>query len=259
MNTRTTRSVWIYFLLVFVLSLPLYLLGAFPAVQILPGIPLSGLSFLCPVIAAAILAHRENGRSGVKDLLKRSFDFGRIKEKIWYLPLILLMPLIMVLSYGVTRAIGTPIPTPQFTVVKTLGLLIGFFFGALCEELGWSGYAIDPLQDRFGAFKAALLIGVVWAVWHFIPLLEARRSLSFIAWWTLGTVAIRITMVWLYNNTGGSVFVAAVYHVMVNLTWQLYPINGSYYDPRVTSPIMAFVAVLAIVVWRSKTLTRTRS
>ena len=31
---------------------------------------------------------------------------------------------------------------------------------------GWSGYALDPLQDRWIAFRAALVLGVVWAVWH---------------------------------------------------------------------------------------------
>jgi hypothetical protein len=40
---------------------------------------------------------------------------------------------------------------------------------------------------------------VVWAVWHVIPLLSALRSLAFIAWWSLGTVALRVVIVWLYN------------------------------------------------------------
>ncbi len=256
MNTRTTRSVWTYFLLIFVLSLPLWLLGALTSLQLVPGVPLSGLGFVCPVMAAAILAYREKGRSGVEDLLKRSFDFGRVKEKIWYLPIILLMPLIVVLSYGIIRVMGTTLPMPQITAVKTLGLLIAFFISALGEELGWSGYAVDPLQNRFGAFWAAILIGVVWALWHFIPLLEVHRSLLYIGWWTLGTVAIRTIIVWLYNNSGRSVFVAAIFHAMVNLTWQLFPIDGSYYDPRVTSPIMASVAALVTIVWAPKKLTR---
>ena len=96
---------------------------------------------------------------------------------------------------------------------------------------------LADLQERFGAFRASLIIGVVWAVWHFIPLLEAQRSLEFIAWWSLGTLALRVIIVWLYNNTGRSVFVAAVFHAMVNLTWQLFPVNGSYYDPRLSGLI----------------------
>ncbi|MBE3561828.1 MAG: hypothetical protein IMW89_21795 [Ktedonobacteraceae bacterium] len=75
------------------------------------------------------------------------------------------------------------------------------------------------MQARFGALRAALLIGVVWSVWHCIPLLEAHRSLAFIGWWSLGTVATRVIITWLYNNTGKSVFVAALFHTMSNLNF----------------------------------------
>jgi len=83
-----------------------------------------------------------------------------------------------------------------------------------------------------------------------------HRSLAFIAWWSLGTVAARVIIVWLYNNTGKSVFVAALFHTMINLTWQVFPINGSYYDPRVTGIITAIVAVVVVIVWGPRTLAR---
>jgi hypothetical protein len=169
------------------------------------------------------------------------------------------MPGIMALSYLVMRLAGVPLPLPQFSLLQALALFVGFFIGALAEELGWSGYAIDPLQDRFGALRASLLLGVVWALWHFIPLLEVPRSWTFIAWWSLGTVADRVIIVWLYNNTGRSVFVAAIFHAMINLTWQLFPVNGSFYDPRVTGLITAAVAVVVVIVWGSRTLTRRKS
>jgi uncharacterized protein len=162
----------------------------------------------------------------------------------------------MVLSYGAIRLMGVPVPAPPFSVGTILALFVGLFIGALGEELGWSGYAIDPLQERFGALEGALLLGMVWAVWHYVPLLEVHRSLAFIAWWSLGTVAARVIIVWLYNNTGKSVFVAALFHTMINLTWQVFPINGSYYDPRVTGLITAIVAVVVVIVWGPRTLAR---
>ena len=151
---------------------------------------------------------------------------------------------------------GVSLPTPQFSVLKTLILFAVFIIPALCEELGWSGYAIDPLQDRFGALRASILVGAVWASWHFIPLLEVHRSWVFIAWWSLGTVASRIIIVWLYNNTGRSVFVAAIFHAMMNLTWQLFPVKGSFFDPRVTGLITLGVALVVVIVWGRRTLVR---
>ncbi|MEP7288205.1 MAG: hypothetical protein ABI947_20830 [Chloroflexota bacterium] len=59
-------------------------------------------------------------------------------------------------------------------------------------------------------------------------------------------------IVWLYNNTGKSVFAAALFHMMINVTWQLFPVNGSYFDPRIASSLLALVAVI-IIVWRKGT------
>jgi len=139
-----------FFLLVFALSLPFLLVGALTSLQLLPGIPVSGFAFLCPMMAAAIVVYRENQFAGVKELLQRAFDFKRVKAKIWYVPLILLMPCIMALSYGAIRLMGVQLPAPQLSIGTILALFLAFFIGALCEELGWSGYAIDPLQEHFG-------------------------------------------------------------------------------------------------------------
>jgi membrane protease YdiL (CAAX protease family) len=131
-----------------------------------------------------------------------------------------------------------------------------FFISALGEELGWSGYALDPMQARWGALGAGLLIGLVSAVWHVVPLLQARRPAEWIAWWGIWTVAGRVLIVWLYNNAGKSVFVAAVFHMMTNVTWQLFPVSGSHFDPRVTGMIEALVAATVVAVWGPRTLVR---
>ncbi len=250
------RSPLTYFVLTFALSIPFWIAGALTDLQLLPALPVSAFGIICPVGAAAILVYRENGRAGVVALLQRSFDFKRVREPLWYLPTILLMPAIMVVSYVAMRLIGVALPVPQFSLATTLMLLVVCFIAAIGEELGWMGYAIDPLQDRFGALGGAGLIGVVWAVWHVIPLLSVQRSWEWIAWWSLGTLALRVIITWLYNNTGRSVFVAVLFHAMINVTWQLFPINGSYYDPRVTGLISAAVAVIVVIGWGSKTLVR---
>lgn len=103
------------------------------------------------------------------------------------------------------------------------------------------------MQNRFGALLASLLVGLVWAVFHYVALLQAHRSLEWIAWWSLWTVALRVIIVSLYNNMGKSVFAAALFHTTINVTWQLFPIQGSFFDPRVTGAITAFVAAVIVV------------
>jgi membrane protease YdiL (CAAX protease family) len=254
------RSPLKFFLLVFALSLPPFVAGAFTTFQLLPGIPVTALiAVFCPATAAVILVYRESKAKGVSDLLKRSFDYKRIRAKIWYVPMLLLMPGIAFLSYVWMRWMGVPLTIPQIPVVATLAMALAIFIPALGEELGWSGYAIDPMQNRWGALPASIVVGLVWALWHIVPLVQVHRSPAWISWWCLGTVAARVLIVWLYNNTGKSVFAAAVFHTMANVTWQLFPIHGSYFDPRVHGVIMALAAAVVAVVWGPRTLAQFRT
>ena len=258
-NVATHRSPLIFFSLVFALSIPLSLAGAVIGLELLPGLPVSSLVVtFCPLIAAVILVHRENGAAGVTGLLKRAFDFKRIGAKVWYAPIVLLMPGVMVLEYGLMRWMGSPVPIPQFPIWAPLALFVASFVAALGEELGWMGYAIDPMQARSNALQAGILLGLAWAAWHIIPVVQVGRSPEWIAWQCLFWVASRVLFVWLFNNTGKSVFAAAVHHAMLNLTWQLFPVNGSFYDPRITALIVTCAAVIVTIVWGPQTLAQYR-
>ncbi len=63
-----------------------------------------------PLIAASILVYREEKLGGVRRLLKRAFDYKRIKQTIWYVPIVFLMPFLYLLTYGVMRLIGLLLP-----------------------------------------------------------------------------------------------------------------------------------------------------
>jgi membrane protease YdiL (CAAX protease family) len=250
MNAITPKkSPLAFFLLVVALIIPFWVFGALTGIQLSPGIPVAALGTFCPMLAAIILVYREDKKAGVVTLLKRSFDFKRIKSKWWYVPILLVMPAVTTLQFWVLRLMGVSLPDPQIAILPTLALCIAAFIAALGEELGWSGYAIDPMQARWGALKASIILGIFWAVYHYIGLVQAHRSVEWIAWWTLFTIAARVLMVWLFNNTGKSVFGMALFHMTLNVTWQLFPIQGSYYDYRVTGLIMAAVAAIVVVVW----------
>ena len=243
-----------FLLLVFALAIPFLLIGVVTRIQLLPGLPVASLMAVCPAMAALILVYRDDGAGGAKALLKRAFDYGRIREKVWYAPILFLMPAIMTLSLGVMRGTGTPVPAPRVAIISALLLCAVFFTGAFLEELGWSGYLIDPMQNRWGALRASIIVGLAWAVFHYVALLEAGRSLQWIAWWSLWTVALRVIIVWLYNNTCKSVFAAALFHTTINVTWQLFPIRGSFFEPRVTGLITAVLAAAVAVIWGPRSL-----
>lgn len=162
MNTTASinRSPWLFFALVFILAAPLWLLGSLSNQGLLKGLginlPFSALIFLCPIIAASILVYREEKMAGVRRLLRRLFDYKGIKPALWYLPILLLLPVLYTLSYGVMRFLmGVPLPAPQISPLTLPLLFVLFFISAACEEAGWSGYATDPLQARWGRWAPA--------------------------------------------------------------------------------------------------------
>ena len=133
MNTRMSfkRSPLRFFLLVFIISTPFWLMGD-TAEKKLPlpfNLPVCALVLVCPMIASLILVYTENGSDGVKQLLKRSFDFKRIKRKIWYVPIFFLMPSIIVLEYGLMKLMGISIPNFQFPVLMLPVFFVVFSSG----------------------------------------------------------------------------------------------------------------------------------
>jgi uncharacterized protein len=273
MNTSTSlkRSPLAFFVLVFALSLLFWLLVELLgplAEHVSVGLPVripSGFNPVSPfvggympLIAACILVFREERPGGISRLLKRAFDLKRIRNKIWYVPIIFLNPLIYVLSYGAMLLLRRPLPQPHISWSTVPIFFVYFFFEAVGEEVGWTGYVTDPLQERWGALKAGLILGAVTAIWHIIPGLQAHQTLTYIAWQGLNDFTGRILTVWLYNNTGKSVFAVILFHDMYNISYVLFPNNGSQYDPAIAFPITVVIVVIVIFFWGTQTLARYR-
>lgn len=249
-----------FFLLVFILSIPIWVISSLLGNKLpIPiNLPISVFLFFTPVIAASILSFRQHGLNGVKELLKKTFDYKKINNKIWCFPTLLLVPLIYFLSYVVMRLMGLPLPDPKIPLLIVPVFFILYFIGATCEELGWSGYAIEPMLNRWDALQASIILGFVWQIWHFIGQLQAQNTTTWIVWHSLYSIALRILIVWIYNNTGKSVFAAILVHTMDNVSWSLFPNYGSGYDPFLTCIIAWLIVVPIIFLWGSATLARYR-
>lgn len=256
------RSPYLFFLLVLVFSIPFWIAG--PVVErLLPkehsaNLPVSSLMVCAPITAAVILARRARGTGGAKELLKRAFDYKRIGSKAWYAPIFLLMPAMMMLQYGLMSLMGKPLADPQIPILMIPVSFVIFFIGALGEEVGWQGYAYGPLQDRWNALTASIILGIVWPVWHIIPFIQMGRAPTWIVWHCMGMVMARILYVWIYNNTGKSVFAVILFHAMHNVSTVLLPSYGWPYDPFLTFIILAGIVSIVTVLWGPKTLARYR-
>jgi uncharacterized protein len=264
-SALSTRSPLKFFLLVFALTIPLWIVEAGVNVEGLPlDVPITDLiATFTPLIAACILVYQEEGTIGIKRLLKRVFDFSKISQKIWYLPVIFLMPVIYLVIYGVMQLFRLPLPIGgENLFLQNVLISVVIFMGATGEEVGWSGYAVDAMQKRWSALTTAIAIGLVWAIWHYPSMIQQSRDFTWIVWGTLGTVCVRILMVWLYNNTEKSVSACIIFHSMANIGRILFP-KDQIHNPLVDYPnihysIIAIAAAIVIFLWGSKTLSRYR-
>lgn len=263
-NISTNRSLLNFVLLLFGLSLPLWLIGAIYDVQLFPGFRLFQLPLAMPAVAALILIYREGGREGVVALLKRTYDFRNINSKIWFLPILLIYPSIGFFNYLIQRLSGTSFPSLHFSLPIFLGYSTVFFltFG---EELGLTGYAIDRMLQSHNALLSGVLLGLVWAGYH-IPgfIISGYYSFAWIFWHALYTIAGRVLFVWVYNSSGKSLFSMALLHSTFGLFWVLFPPTDNlqkavpYYDPRIAAFIAIFYVALVAFLWGPKTLAQFR-
>ena len=243
-DASASASTLKFVLLVFVLAIPFWLVGAVAGQRLLPGLPVVyALIAFCPLLAAVIRVRQEHG--SVRALLARTLDSWRIGWNWWYVPVVLLAPAVSITSYAILRATHAPLPeSPHVPLLAAPVLFLGFLLGAVGEELGWTGYATDRLRERWNPFQTGLILGVAWAAWHVPQLVQIGRAASWIGWWCAGTVASRIVIVWIYERTGRSTFAAIVFHAVQNLCWQLFPNRSSHWDPRLNALLLTCVVVV---------------
>ncbi|KAJ1549217.1 hypothetical protein HK405_007637 [Cladochytrium tenue] len=235
-------DVALYFAVVTALSVPIWVAAAYvrPGAQILPGIPLSALAAFTPAIVAAMLESTHPVASaraeGMWRLFAGTHDVGRLRSP-WMLAVdVLFHPILALLAYGSIRASrnARSLPMPQFGKIDstTVQLFAMFLVAAFGEELGWTGYARSKLADAgYSSLEAGFVMGLFQAAWHWIPLTQAGRNARWIAWWTLYCLSIALVRSWLFDHAGPSVTAAAVLHATGNLCWQLFPVQGSLWDP----------------------------
>jgi membrane protease YdiL (CAAX protease family) len=165
-----------------------------------------------------------------------------------------ILAVLSALSLGVSSRF-----TPGFFVYGVAaGILAGF-----TEELGWTGFAYPRLRARHGWLPAALLLGVLWGVWH-LPVVDSLGAASphgrywpeFFAAFVVALVGLRALIAWAYARTG-SLRLAQLLHA--SSTGFLVVLSA----PRVTPGEEAFwyflyAAVLWIVVITIVSLQRIR-
>ncbi len=61
-------------------------------------------------------------------------------------------------------------------LVVFVPVLISTFLQNMWEEIGWRGYALPKLQEKYNAFYSSIVVSVFWAIWHW-PHFTVKNSI----------------------------------------------------------------------------------
>jgi len=220
--------------------------------------PVAYLGGVAPSVAGLVVTARTEGRSAVRRLV-RSLVNGRLPFR-WYVFTLLLPPAVTALSIvlvdydsAIWRAFAFGSVLRNVPVAYALALP----FGPLGEELGWRGYALPRLLDRFGPLGATLIIGVMWTFWH-VPMMLWMPGASIPEFMGLTTFSVSVylghltamsaVMTMIYLRTGGSVLMAVLAHLAFNTAGSVVFADFPPFSAERTRQIyLVEVAVLGLV------------
>ena len=172
-------------------------------------------------VAGFVAAAVEQGSAGLWRFSHRVFGC-RVRPSTWALAI--LLPLVagaMTFASHLTDLwhVG-PIASAGLVSAATFA---NFWTGPLAEEFGWRGYLFSRLERRMSPLLAGLVIGPIWALWHF-PLFydsaftHVASAVKFIG----TTTAWSVVLAYLVDRARGSVLPSVLGHWTINTQSMLF-------------------------------------
>lgn len=218
---------------------------------------------IAPSSTGIILA-KLKGDSYWKSFLLRSIDIRLITKKffIFIFTIIpattitgLLLYVVFTGEWARLDSFFKYIHNPSHIVLLATFML---FFGPIPEELGWRGYALDHLEKEYSHFKASVILGFFWMMWH-LPLFLIKGTYQYNLFQTSPYLMIdfmiqfyplSIMMDWVYHNTNKSIASGVLFHFCINFFGELIniPDETKYYRTLV----QILIAMVILYSWWKK-------
>lgn len=209
------------------------------------------------MLSALIVTCAFQGRGGLRELIERTIKW-QVPPIWWGLalsPVIIGIVVSLILNLVTDNKITlTALGEVNFLPQLGIGaLFLWIFTFGIGEEMGWRGYALPCLQKDRSALKATIILTVIWALWHlpqFFYLFDPAIAIG----WAIGLFAGAIVFTWLFNSTGGSIFVVAIFHGCFNYMTATNAGDGIL--AAVVSAIVMVWAVVVIVIYKPQNLSK---
>ena len=207
-----------------------------------------------PTAAALIVTGLTGGRAAVIRLMKLLI-LVRVNWRVFVVAFFLLpmVGFVFYLVLGISARIALwKIAATMIALVPVNAFLGGIVFGVgpLGEEMGWRGFLQDRLRGRARSAVTAIIVGLVWAFWHFpaFRFADFRNGLSwpqFVMLYPISTILIAFTMAHLWRWSNGSLFIAVFFHAVLNTT-AVNLLRDNWWDFGDRSALQIYIVILAI-------------
>jgi membrane protease YdiL (CAAX protease family) len=215
-----------YFVIAYGLAWAIEVPLALSANGVLPKLPtpiaalVIAAATFAPAAAAFIMTGVLDGKPGVVRLLRR-LVLWRVGIQ-WYVIVLVGIPVIVLLAALVVPGVAAsfqPLVGPMLAAYPLAFLMTVLLGGPLGEEPGWRGFALPHLQTRFGPLLGSVILGVMWALWHF-PLFWSGvwtpLNLPNMVMFTVMITGLTIIMTWVFNHAKTSVLLTILMHASFN-------------------------------------------
>ncbi len=216
-----------------------------------------GLFTISVVPVAFVIASAYSRNAAVRNYLSSLVQLRGVWG--WSFVALLLIPVLFFISVLLDTFLGgqsnLSIQFPEISF-SLLGLIAVkffyqfFFFNATGEETGWRGFVLPRLQARTSPLLASLIIGFIWACWHFPYWRSDGRPVMMLEFWIemwIGHILASFLIVWMYNRSKGSILVAGVAHAALN-TYQAFAPVSNYLYLVLSAAVL--VVILADRMWK---------
>lgn len=174
-----------------------------------------------PSIAACIIIAILSGKEGLHRLFQNLLQFRAAPK--WYFVALASPTLLWLIAIAYLTSQDHPVPVVEWSAAYfiILYLLKHFFLGGgLGEELGWRGFMLPILQANHHALTASVILGAAWSLWHMPKFFigDDGGGIGGLLLFTIYTIVLAIIFTWVYNGTQGNLFIATLFHAMINAT-----------------------------------------
>jgi CAAX protease family protein len=222
--------------------------------------------FAGPAVAGILLTGLVDGTAGFRELRSHLLTW-RVGAR-WYAVAVLTAPLLMMVTLfalSLTNPVFLPgIFASDGKVSLLLTWIVAGLVTGICEELGWTGFAVPRLRRRSGVLATGVSVGVLWGAWHF-PLFSGGDSSGAVpsALFVSGLLftvlpAFRVLMVWVYDRTQSLLVVMLTHASLTAGTLILQP--GIAGMPAVTYNLvlaaMVYLGIAAVAMANGGRLSR---